>query len=382
MVPGYEQATARVTPDGGLELRVGVHSHGQGLETTLAQVAHEILGIDVGKDQGRARRYRDDALFDRHLGLALHGDGGGAVSTACKEIARRAIRSARNCCRRMPTRDGARRRGGRSPAASVSLGEIARTWYLRPQDLPGDVDPGGLEATVGYKPRATPARSAMPPTLRWWRSIPRSATSRFSTMSIVEDGGKLVNPMIVDGQIYGGIAQGIGTALYEEMPFDASGPAARVDLRRLPAAGPDRSAGAAPRSHGDARAVHGVRRQGHRRGRRDRAAGGDRQRRQRCAAAAGRGTAAFADHAAPHPRGASRRRPAAARMKAVRFDYERPQRPRRRARARWPQATASVKIMAGGQSLGPMLNLRLVAARLLVDITGDCRAQAGRGDAR
>src|SRR6202035_6122901 len=46
MVPGFEQATARLTPDGGLELRVGVQSHGQSLETTLAQVAHEILGID------------------------------------------------------------------------------------------------------------------------------------------------------------------------------------------------------------------------------------------------------------------------------------------------------------------------------------------------
>jgi aerobic carbon-monoxide dehydrogenase large subunit len=49
MVPGYEQATVRVTPDGGLELRVGLHSHGQSLETTLAQVAHEILGIDASK---------------------------------------------------------------------------------------------------------------------------------------------------------------------------------------------------------------------------------------------------------------------------------------------------------------------------------------------
>src|SRR5260370_15346206 len=49
MVPGYEQATARLTPDGGLELRVGVHSHGQGLETTLSQVAHEILGIEIGR---------------------------------------------------------------------------------------------------------------------------------------------------------------------------------------------------------------------------------------------------------------------------------------------------------------------------------------------
>src|ERR671936_1131541 len=47
MVPGHEQASARLTPDGGLELRVGVHSHGQGMETTLAQVAHEILGVPV-----------------------------------------------------------------------------------------------------------------------------------------------------------------------------------------------------------------------------------------------------------------------------------------------------------------------------------------------
>src|SRR5207248_9353656 len=45
MVPGHEQASARLTPDGGLELRVGIQSHGQGLETTLAQVANEVLGI-------------------------------------------------------------------------------------------------------------------------------------------------------------------------------------------------------------------------------------------------------------------------------------------------------------------------------------------------
>jgi len=49
LIPGYDQATALVTPDGGLELRVGVHSHGQGMETTLAQVAHEVIGIDIAK---------------------------------------------------------------------------------------------------------------------------------------------------------------------------------------------------------------------------------------------------------------------------------------------------------------------------------------------
>ena len=49
MVPGFEQCAARLTPDGVLELRVGAHTHGQGMETTLAQVAHEILGIDPDK---------------------------------------------------------------------------------------------------------------------------------------------------------------------------------------------------------------------------------------------------------------------------------------------------------------------------------------------
>ena len=49
MVPGFEQAVARMTPDGGLELRVGIQSHGQGLETTLAQVGHEMLGIPLDR---------------------------------------------------------------------------------------------------------------------------------------------------------------------------------------------------------------------------------------------------------------------------------------------------------------------------------------------
>ena len=77
MVPGFEQATARLTPDGGLELRVGIQSHGQGLETTLAQVAHEVLGVPVARVRGGPWRYRPDPLQHRHLGLALHGDGRG-----------------------------------------------------------------------------------------------------------------------------------------------------------------------------------------------------------------------------------------------------------------------------------------------------------------
>src|SRR6266511_378047 len=90
MVPGHEQATARLTPDGGLELRVGVHSHGQGLETTLAQVAHEVLGIDTARikvvlGDTALTPYSTGTWGSRCMVMA-----GGAVATACREIAKRA----------------------------------------------------------------------------------------------------------------------------------------------------------------------------------------------------------------------------------------------------------------------------------------------------
>ncbi len=89
MVPGHEQASARITPDGGLELRVGVHSHGQGLETTLAQVAHEVLGIDIDKvklvlGDTEYTPYSTGTWGSRCMVMA-----GGAVVAACRELAER-----------------------------------------------------------------------------------------------------------------------------------------------------------------------------------------------------------------------------------------------------------------------------------------------------
>jgi carbon-monoxide dehydrogenase large subunit len=223
MVPGYEQATARVTPDGGLELRVGVHSHGQGLETTLAQVAHEILGIDVA----RIRVVHGDTAMTPYStgtwGSRCMVMAGGAVSTACKEIAKRAIKVGAQLLQ--TDADSVTVRAGEvvGPQGSISLGEIARTWYLKPQNLPNDVDPGGLEATIGYKPVRDSGTFSYATHAALVAVDPEIGDVEILDYVIVEDGGKLVNPMIVDGQIYGGFAQGIGTALYEEMPFDQSG---------------------------------------------------------------------------------------------------------------------------------------------------------------
>ena len=223
MVPGFEQATARLTPDGGLELRVGVHSHGQGLETTLAQVANEILGIDVARikvvhGDTAMTPYSTGTWGSRCMVMA-----GGAVSMACKELAGRAAKVGAQFLQA----DAADVvvRGGEvvGPNGSVSLREIARTWYLKPQNLPPDVHMGGMEATIGYRPAPDSGTFSYAAHAALVAVDPEIGDIEILDYVIVEDGGKLVNPMIVDGQIYGGLAQGIGTALYEEMPFDAAG---------------------------------------------------------------------------------------------------------------------------------------------------------------
>jgi carbon-monoxide dehydrogenase large subunit len=223
MVPGHEQATARVTPDGGLELRVGVHSHGQGLETTLAQVAHEILGVDIDKvkvvlGDTAYTPYSTGTWGSRCMVMA-----GGAVASACREIETRAKAIGAKLLQTNP--DAVTYQDGRvvAPSGDISLADIARTWYLRPQDLPADVHSGGLEATVGYKPQRDSGTFSYAAHAVTVAVDPELGDVEILDYVIVEDGGKLINPMIVDGQIYGGMAQGIGTALYEEMPFDSNG---------------------------------------------------------------------------------------------------------------------------------------------------------------
>ena len=142
MVPGHEQATARMTPDGGLELRVGVHSHGQGLETTLAQVAHEILGIDVAKikvvhGDTAMTPYSTGTWGSRCMVMA----GGAVVERLQGNRQARGARSARSCCKPIPASVAVTGRRSRRARQFVSSREIARTWYLRPQNLPSDVDP-------------------------------------------------------------------------------------------------------------------------------------------------------------------------------------------------------------------------------------------------
>jgi len=223
MVPGYEQATARVTPDGGLELRVGIQSHGQSLETTLAQVANEILGIAIQKvkvvhGDTEYTPYSTGTWGSRCMVMA-----GGAVAKATEEIAGRLRAIGANLLQAEAAEVTLEEGHVVGPKAAVSIAEIARTWYLRPQDLPYGVHTGGLEATVGYRPERDSGTFSYAAHAALVAVDAEMGDVEILDYVIVEDGGKLINPMVVDGQIYGGLAQGIGTALYEEMPFDASG---------------------------------------------------------------------------------------------------------------------------------------------------------------
>jgi len=223
IVPGFEQATVRLTPDGGLEVRVGVQSHGQGMETTLAQITHEILGVDpanvkVVHGDTALTPYSTGTYASRSIVMA-----GGAVSRSCQTLATRLKRIGAHllqCASDEVRLEGAEVRG---PGGHVSIREIAHVWYLRPENLPDDVDVGGLEATVGYKPKVDSGAFSYATHAAVVAVDPEIGAVEILDYVIVEDCGTLVNPMVVEGQTYGGAAQGIGTALYEEMTYDSSG---------------------------------------------------------------------------------------------------------------------------------------------------------------
>src|SRR6185295_7943434 len=132
------QAFARLTPDGRLEVRAGIQSIGQGLETTLAQIASECMGINpadihVKLGDTEVSPYSSGAWGSRGIVWA-----GGATARACKELASRvaAVGAAmlQTDVKSVQVRDG----GVFGPRGHVSLADIARSFYLFPSELPGD----------------------------------------------------------------------------------------------------------------------------------------------------------------------------------------------------------------------------------------------------
>jgi carbon-monoxide dehydrogenase large subunit len=222
VVPGYESATVRMLPDGTVHIMVGILNHGQGLETTLAQIAAHELGLDPAQISIRhgdtnATPFGFGTFASRSIVFS-----GGAVARASSMLADK-LRTIGAHLLQSPVdsvsiRDGAVHAG----AASIPLSEVARAANIRPELLPSGVSPG-LEVTATYEPPDSGGVFSYGVHAAVVAADPDTGVVEILQYAVAEDCGTMINPMIVDGQIIGGIAQGIGTALYEESPYDTAG---------------------------------------------------------------------------------------------------------------------------------------------------------------
>jgi carbon-monoxide dehydrogenase large subunit len=222
-IPGHEQAAVRFSPDGGLEIRSGVHSHGQGMETSLAQIAHEVLGVPLANI---AVVLGDTALTPFSTGTYASRSitmAGGAVARACQALRYRLATIAAHLLQ-CPETDVSLWNGRfYSSSGDISVREVAVCWYVHPHLLPQSANAGGLEVTEGFKPKVDTGQFSYGTHAAVVEVDRELGTIKFLDYVIVEDCGTRVNPMIVEGQTLGGAAQGIGTALLEEMPYDENG---------------------------------------------------------------------------------------------------------------------------------------------------------------
>jgi carbon-monoxide dehydrogenase large subunit len=221
VTPGWETVELTMDPSGYLELRIGASPHGQGLRTTLAQLVADELGVPpdrvkvVHGDTDRTP-YGWGTFASRSLVIA-----GGAsvlaarkVNTKLKKIASRLLEAAADD---IVLENGAARVAGTDRAIAVD--DLARAAYHQFHLFKGEFDPG-LSETATYDPPGTFSNACHAGIVELDAETGRVTIEKFV---VAEDAGRLVNPMIVDGQVLGGVAQGIGNALLEEIVYDEGG---------------------------------------------------------------------------------------------------------------------------------------------------------------
>lgn len=222
IIPGYETATVRLMSDGTMQLLVGIHSHGQGMETTLAQIAHQELGVHPNDI---SVRFGDTSVSPFGMGTFASRSivmAGGATATASRQLADKVTRIAAQLLQcdaaDISLADGMAHGGG----GEISLAEIGRIAHLRPEQLPDEVDPI-LDETAAYEPPQSTGVFSYSTHAAVVSVDPETGHVDLLDYAVAEDCGTIINPMIVDGQISGGVAQGIGTAMFEELAFDDFG---------------------------------------------------------------------------------------------------------------------------------------------------------------
>ncbi len=220
---GYESARIRVNPLGTMQVFTGTSPHGQGHETSWAQIAADAFGIspdDVDVRHG-------DTLESPGMGVGTFGSrslavGGVAVHKAAEQIRQKAILLAAHLLEASPgdvVFEGGKLFVRGVPEKAKSFGEVALAAYVA-FNLPEGMEPG-MEATVYYDPKNF--------TFPFGTHVcevevePETGKVEIVRYSAVDDCGVQINPMIVEGQLRGGIAQSIGQALYEGAVYDENG---------------------------------------------------------------------------------------------------------------------------------------------------------------
>jgi carbon-monoxide dehydrogenase large subunit len=219
----YDQAIATMEPSGHVTLRVGNSSQGQNLETTLAQVVADELGVepaDVRVIHG------DTVLCPYGAGaFASHGTvtSGGAAAAAAQSVRAKVLAVAAHVLEAdaadLVLGNGTVHVRG-VPDRRIALRDVANVAYLWPSRLPQGTE-CGLEGRAYYDPpTATFSNASHVAVVEVDRETGRVRLLRYV---VVEDCGRMINPIVVDGQVHGGVAQGVGGALFEQLVYDDSG---------------------------------------------------------------------------------------------------------------------------------------------------------------
>jgi aerobic carbon-monoxide dehydrogenase large subunit len=222
VVPGFESSTTRMMPDGTVQLLVGIMSHGQGMETSLAQIAAQELGLRPSDVQVR---HGDTATSPFGFGTFASRSivmAGGAVAKSSRMLAEKLRRIGAHLLQCSP--ESAVLRDGHvySAESSVAFKTIAHAAHMRSEMLPEGVEPV-LEETTTYEPQVSGGAFSYATHAAVVAVDAETGHVELLDYAVCEDCGTMINPLIVDGQVFGGVVQGIGTALYEEIPYDEEG---------------------------------------------------------------------------------------------------------------------------------------------------------------
>ncbi len=218
----YEVANVRMHPTGSVTVFTGTHSHGQGHETTLAQLVSEQLGIPIAQVD---IVHGDTAKIP--FGMGTYGSrslavGGSAMVKAMDKIIAKGKKIAAHLME--ASVDDIEFKEGKFSVAGTdkvkTLGEIALTAYV-PHNYPIETLEPGLDETAFYDP----ANFTFPGGCHICEVEidPDTGVTSIVRFIAVDDVGRVINPMIVEGQVQGGVAQGIGQALLENAVYDAAG---------------------------------------------------------------------------------------------------------------------------------------------------------------